>query len=307
MEPADVPTVLVVGSVNQDLVLEVPGLPSTGDTVLALRGEWSQGGKGGNQAVAVAAAGVRSVLCGAVGDDAWADGLVAGLRESGVGTGGLVHVSGSTGFAAVVVDRAGDNAIVVLPGANDALTPERVKDRVGDLEEFDLVLLQAEIPVPTIRWVLRRAHHAGLPTVLNLAPVVEIPRADLALASVVVVNEHEAAELLAQLSQPSQASPLTMAVQLSETLGNAVIVTRGAEGAVLADGRLVHELDGIPVAEVVDSTGAGDAFVGTLGASLARDGDLRQAMRDANEAGARAVTHVGARAALPSAELHALA
>ena len=269
--------VVVLGSLNVDLVAAVERHPRPGETVLAdgplLR---FAGGKGGNQAVAAAAAGAQVRLVGAVGPDDGGQAYLARLRSRGVDVSAVRTVEGvPTGQAWITVDDEGENAIVVIAGANAHVAGDDLTEQLGDLGPGDVLVLQLEVPIRTVAAAARAAHGRGARVVLNAAPYAALPHDVAALADPLVVNEHEALELA-----DSDASPTS------------VLVTFGPAGCSW-DG---ERFDGLPVddADVVDTTGAGDAFCGALAAALAAGADRGAAVRAATEAGAAAVQHRGA-------------
>lgn len=263
--------VLVLGSLNLDLVTRVRQQPRPGETV---RGEGLRrmaGGKGANQAAAAAAAGAQVRMIGAVGEDDAGSAYVARLEARGVDTSGIAVLPGEvTGTALIVVDERGENAIVVVAGANGRVGADAL-DPVDRLDEGDVLLVQLEVPLPTVAEACRRAAARGARVVLNLAPVADLPEDVIAVADPLVVNEHEAASL-------GEARPASLAT------------THGAAGADWDD---LH-VPAAPVAEVVDSTGAGDAFCGALAAALADGADRRTALEVAVAAGAEACAYEGA-------------
>ena len=268
--------VVVLGSLNVDLVTEVDRHPRPGETVLAV-GPLARlaGGKGGNQAVAAAEAGARVAMVGCVGGDD--DGLryLARLQARGIDTAGVRIVEGeSTGQAWVTVDGEGENAIVVVPGANGSVGAADLGtlDRLG---EGDVLLMQLEVPLRVVADAARRAQGRGARVVVNAAPYAALPHDVAALADPVVVNEHEA-----------------LALADSGIVPGSLLVTFGGEGCSW-DG---VEFPGAPVEapQVLDTTGAGDAFCGALAAALAEGVDRPEAVRRASEAGAAAVRRQGA-------------
>ena len=272
--------VIVLGSLNIDLVTHVERLPRPGETLLGAGLRRLAGGKGANQAVAAAAAGADVAMVGCVGGDEGGAAYLLRLRERGVDVSGVRTVPGeSTGHALIAVDDAGENSIIVIPGANALVPPD--PGLVAGIEPGDVLLVQLEVPVRTVAVVARAAHGAGARVVLNIAPYAAVPQDVVALADPVVANEHEAA-LLAD----------------SDAVAGSLLVTFGAAGA--AWGGMREPGLGVPAEEVVDTTGAGDAFCGALAAALAGGADREAAMSAALAAGAQAVRHTGAQ---PDAEL----
>ncbi|TPG19027.1 ribokinase [Pedococcus bigeumensis] len=268
--------VVVLGSLNVDLVATVERHPKPGETVLA-DGELQRfaGGKGGNQAVAAAAAGARVSFVGAVGSDEGGRAYLERLRSRDIDVSAVRTVDGtSTGQAWITVDDEGENSIVVIAGANAQVTADQLEG-LTDIGPGDVLLLQLEVPLRTVAAAARSAHGRGARVVLNAAPYAALPHDVVALADPLVVNEHEALQLA-----DSDAAPTS------------VLVTFGAAGCSWDGDRS----DGIPVddADVVDTTGAGDAFCGALAAALAAGATREQAVTAASEAGAAAVRHRGA-------------
>jgi ribokinase len=267
--------VVVIGSLNVDLVTRVERHPKPGETVVGRGLARFAGGKGANQAVAAAAAGATVVMVGCVGSDEAGSAYVARLSDLGIDVVAIrVQPDGPTGHALIVVDDASENSIVVVPGANAAVTVEDlgVLDSVG---QGDVVLLQLEIPLEVVAVAARRASSKGARVILNLAPYSALPPDVVALADPLVVNEHEAL-LLAD----------------SEAIPTSMVVTFGAAGAAWDGEQLTGPV--VEVSEVLDTTGAGDAFCGALGAALAAGVNRPAAMQAALTAGAEAVKHIGA-------------
>ncbi len=267
--------VVVVGSLNVDLVTRVERLPKPGETVLGVGLERLAGGKGANQAVAATASGAAVVMVGCVGADEPGSAYIARLLARGVDVAAIrVQPDCPTGHALITVDEAGENTIIVVPGANAAVTLDdlAVLDLVGP---GDVVLLQLEVPLQVVAAAARRGSARGARVVLNLAPYAVLPPDVVALADPLVVNEHEAL-LLAD----------------SEGLPASLIVTFGAAGAAWDLDRLSGPA--VEGSEVLDTTGAGDAFCGALSAALATGAGRREALQAALVAGGDSVRRAGA-------------
>ncbi|HEX2051879.1 MAG TPA: ribokinase [Actinomycetota bacterium] len=289
-------TVVVVGSVNVDLVTYVDRLPRPGETVVGGTFARAHGGKGANQAVAAARLGARAVLVGMVGDDDLGAAARAELAREGVDVDAVGESSRHTGVAQILVDRAGENLIAVASGANDDLTTERVEAALARVDAPHAVVLSVlEVPDDAVAAAARAAGARGWPFVLNPAPARAVAREVLASCAVVTPNEHE----LAGLGGGS-------ADELLGAGAGAVVVTRGAAGAELVRvGRAVHRQAAFE-ARPVDTTGAGDAFSGALAWALAEGRDLEHAVELAAAAGALATQKEGARGGMPArAELEA--
>ena len=267
--------VVVVGSLNVDLVTHVERHPKPGETVRGNGLERLAGGKGANQAVAASTAGASVAMVGCVGSDEAGSAYVTRLLALGVDVAAVrVEPDCPTGHALITVDEAGENAIVVVAGANAALAVEDL-EVLGSAGPGDVVLLQLEIPPAVVAAAARRASARGARVILNLAPYAALPPDVVALADPVVVNEHEAL-LLAD----------------SEALPASVVVTFGAAGAAWDGDQLTGPV--VDGDEVLDTTGAGDAFCGALSAALAAGSSRREALLAGLAAGAEAVRHLGA-------------
>lgn len=285
--------ITVVGSANIDYLVRVETAPTPGQTVLAHGLRKAPGGKGANQAVAAARLGGTVSFVGCVGDDDDGAMLLRELRAEGVDSADVEIISRqNTGLAIVAVDRFGENSIVVVPGANFALTETRVGRVVRRTPRESLLVLQAEIDPRIIRTAVASAAQPGARVVLNLAPFVQLPQDTLAACDPLVVNESEASALLgAQVDSVDAA--LAGAAQL-RTAVRSVVITLGAQGAVWAEGDGDGHVPAPTPPAVVDTTGAGDAFVGALAVRLAQGGKLAEAVAWGVAAGTFAVTRDGA-------------
>ncbi|MBW3085023.1 Ribokinase [Austwickia sp. TVS 96-490-7B] len=296
--------VAVLGSLNADLFARVERHPLPGETVLGDGGQARAGGKGANQAVAAALSGARVRMIGAVGSDGHAEVAVAGLRRSGCDLTGIRQVEGPTGLALITVDAAGENSIIVVPGAN-FLVGDPELAQLADLHAGDFLITQGELPVPVAAAAVRRAVDVGARPVINLAPVVDYPAEALLAANPLIVNEHEglgAAKILGVDVSPD-CPPADVICRLVDAGVASVVMTLGSHGALLltAAAREAGPVN-VPAESVtvVDTTGAGDAFVGALVASLAAGGDLVEAARRATRFAALSVTREGAQDSYPT-------
>jgi ribokinase len=293
--------VIVVGSVNVDLVVGVAELPAPGETVTGGRFSQHPGGKGGNQAVASARLGVTTAFVGAVGNDALGSEARASLESEGVDLQGLVTLEGEvTGVALITVDASGENTIAVAGGANVSLSPAHVQRAFSGLRprSGDVVLVGHEIRTPTTEAALRLTRDAGATAVLNPAPVGDLSMAVLRLANIITPNRGELIDLVDE-DRPD-AGPAARSL-LAGAPDLAVLVSLGADGALLvrSDGSLpIPALAGI---SVVDTVGAGDTLNGALAAGLASGLSLDEAARRAVVAASLAVTRAGAREGMPTA------
>ena len=268
-------SVVVVGSINMDLVVRVEHLPRPGDTVLGDRVLAIPGGKGANQAAAAARLGATVRMIGRVGDDAFGSQLIAGLRDDGVDVSTVaIDRSEPSGAALIVVETGGENTVTVAPGANARLGAEELASVRRVVRRGDVVVLQLEIPLDTVRQAVSAAREAGARVVLNAAP---------SAVDVLVLNEREADDLGGR--ELLRSAP-------------AVVVTLGEAGSMLYEDGLDTPVEPRRV-EAIDATGAGDAFVGALAFALARGESLVEAARLGGAAGAAAATRLGARPSLP--------
>jgi ribokinase len=281
---------VILGSINIDLVFEVERLPAAGETVLCPGYRRVPGGKGANQAVAAARAGAEVRFFGRVGEDDAGRLAVRSLARAGVDVGGILPSGRPTGTAVIGVDPRGENAIIVASGANLEVTSLQVPPEL--LGRGSTVLCQNEVPVGETLALLGRARAAGARTVLNLAPATVLPLADLRGLDFLVLNEAEAAALT------GCGEPRTAAAGLHDHIGATVVVTLGARGvlAATAEGRYLVPA---PAVRVVDTTGAGDAFVGVLAAALDLGAGPEEALRWASVAGGLACEALGAQSAIP--------
>lgn len=288
--------VVVLGSLNLDVVCRVETLPAPGETVAGLGVSQFPGGKGLNQAIAAARWDSPTAMIGAVGDDAAGQTLVGALSEAGADASAvLVNTAAQTGQAFIFVSAAGENVIVVAGGANLVLTaPPRF-----DLQGFTVALAQLETPIPATRALFEAVGAAGGLTLLNAAPAIEAGAALFPLADILIVNETELARYAKVAAAPERIEDIAvLARSLLCRPAQRVVVTLGAAGAAaVAAGRVIQ----VPghTAKVVDTTGAGDCFCGVLAAVLSEGGDLAEAMAQANAAAALSTEVHGAAVSMP--------
>ncbi|MGW6471551.1 ribokinase [Streptomyces nigra] len=283
--------IVVLGSTNMDLVTYVEKAPQRGETVTGREFRTIPGGKGANQATAAARAGGDVLMIGAVGNDAYGAQLRSALEHSGVDTDDLRTVEGPSGTAHIVVDDEGGNAIVVIPGANATLDHLSPGDE-GVIADADTLLLQLEIPLPAVLAGARAARRHGVRTVLTPSPARPLPDELLGAIDLIVPNEHEAATLTGR-TDPREAAGVLL------DLVPEVVVTLGASGSLYA-ARGAEPLT-VPALEVtaVDSTGAGDTFVGALAVALGEGRPMPDALAWASCAAALSVQREGATVSMP--------
>ena len=309
--------VIVVGSVNIDLVVTAARLPGPGETITGGRFSQHHGGKGGNQAVAAARLGATTCFVGAVGDDAFGRQAGAAMEAEGVDLSELRTLPGeTTGVALILVDAAGENSIAVASGANAALTPEHVRASLAALApgDGDVVLVGHEIPTESAHEALSLGRASGAITILNPAPATGIAAATLALADVLTPSEGELAVLAGGVGDagdtrggPAVAGAVGAETGVAGAVGRlrsagfsgACLVSQGAAGALLATAAGTMVVPARPV-QAVDTVGAGDTLNGALAAGLASGLDLAAAARRAVAAASLAVTREGARGGMPT-------
>lgn len=281
--------IVVVGSVNADLTVNVQRHPHPGETLLGSGGGITPGGKGANQAVAAARLGSSVALVGATGNDAHADDAKQLLIDAGVDLTAVETSPTPTGLAVITVAADGENTVMVVPGANGEVGAGVVDKHAALIADAELVLLQGEIPADGFARAVQLARGR---VVVNLAPVIEVDREALRKADPLIVNEHEA-----QLLLGAKSSPEVCADELLREFPS-VVVTLGADGALVGNGGGIVRVAS-PRVESVDSVGAGDAFTGALCHRLIQGDSLVEAARFAAKVGAFAVTRPGAQPSFP--------
>ncbi len=301
------PEITVVGSINMDLVIRCSKLPVPGETILAGSAAEVCGGKGANQAVAAARAGGSVRMIGRVGNDAFAQRLVANLSDCGVDTRGVsVSENSSSGLAVVAVEESGQNSIMVVPGANGVLSPDDVRRNQHVITSSKMLVLQLEVPLETVAEAIRIAREHQIPVILDPAPAPEVwpgalsnGRSGTTLLdgiSLICPNESEAARLtgtrVETLEDAEQA-----ARRLHEQGISAIAITLAERGVLLFDGVTMNHIKPF-VVKAVDTTAAGDAFAGALAVRWVETGDLSESLRFASAAGALAATRHGAQPAM---------
>jgi ribokinase len=292
--------IVVVGSINMDLVVHTPRLPVPGETVLGGNLQTSGGGKGANQAVAAARLGSPTVMLGCLGQDSFGDELFAGLENAGVDCSHVKRVPGvNSGVALIgIEDGTRDNFIIASGGANRLLHAADIESHADVITGAAVLVCQLEVPLDAVQAALQLAKQHGTRTILNAAPYCEFPAEWLALVDVLIVNETEAARLsglpVHELEEIEHAS----AVLLGRGVG-AVVITLGARGAHYVDAHQRAYYPAYPV-QPVDTVGAGDAFVGAFAVALAEARDVEETLRFSNAVAALATTRAGAQAAMPT-------
>ena len=288
--------IVTVGSINIDIIANVPRLPKPGETISGSAFATAPGGKGANQALAARRAGAQTVMVGAVGKDAFADGALALLKSGGVDLTRIREVSEPTGVAIIMVGGDGENVIAIISGANRHVA----NDQYGDLPfaKGDVLLLQLEIDFATVQAAIARARVYGATSILNIAPFHPDGVALMAEADITIANETEFADAAIAMALSGGTLEAKMRDFASRT-GRTILVTLGGDGAVAAYGSAFHAVPSLKITPV-DTVGAGDTFCGYLGAGLHAGLALPDAMRLAAAAGSLACLKPGAQPSIPT-------
>ncbi len=294
-------TIVVVGSINMDLAVRCPRVPSPGETILGSELRESPGGKGANQAVAAGRLGAGVAMVGCVGADSYGAALRASLEQSGVDIGSVLARGERSGVAIIQVAEAGENSIVVVPGANALVTPSDVEMALEGLPGARLMLLQLELPLATVQAAARLAKAREMRVILDPAPVQPLPDDLLRHIDILTPNEGEAARLVGHNGRVDVGSASRIAARLHERGPASVLVKLGPDGVVVLDQDAWYHVPGIHVA-TVDTTAAGDCLAGALAARLASGAALGDAVRFANAAAALSTTRKGAQTSMPLRE-----
>jgi ribokinase len=284
--------IIVFGSINLDLIFSVPHIPAIGETVLGPAIRIEPGGKGANQAVAAARDGASVILAAAVGRDTLAASALTWLRKANVDLTRLLETDANTGCAGIAVDPAGNNAIVVGSGANLAVRQTQIEDAL--LNPTSTVVLQMEVPTAENAALIHRARANGARVILNLAPAAPFPEATLREVDILVVNETESAWLANRLGCRDGAAEIhaRLGIMIVRTLGGDGLEMAGAEGVMAMPAQAVT---------TIDTTAAGDCFVGVLAAALDRGASLTSALNRATAAAALCCTRHGSQGSIPLA------
>jgi ribokinase len=290
--------ILVIGSLNMDLVARCEHLPSKGQTVFGQDFLTAAGGKGANQAVAAARLGARVTMAGCVGADAFGGALTAGLRDAGIDTDTVVPVDRPTGTALITIDAEGANTIVVISGANAACDTTLADRALANADGPGILLLQNEIPADVTAHAIRVAHAAGWFVVLNPAPAGPLATELLPLIDIIAPNETEAASITGR-PVSGRADALAAARHLVARGARGVLVTLGGDGALYCDASRCLHCPAVAV-RAIDTTAAGDAYIGALAAALAEGRGLPESLGFAAAAAGLSVTRLGAQPSLAS-------
>ncbi|MDD6214932.1 MAG: ribokinase [Firmicutes bacterium] len=290
--------ILIIGSINMDIVIETERFPKIGETIKGFGMMNSCGGKGANQAVASARQGAKTLMIGAVGDDEYGKELKKNLENSGVDTSGIQTVNGSSG-AAVITLYKGDNAIILNDGANAAVTPEFIKKNEHMIDDADIVVLQFEIPIDSVIFAAKLSHEKNKTVILNPAPMPKnMPREVLSYIDFLIPNRSET-ELLCGF-EIKNIKDAERAVKGINNMGvKNVIITLGSDGCIYNDVEGI-KTQSIYESKIVDTTGAGDSFVGAFAAKY--EGDIGKACEYATRVSSVTVSRRGAQQSIPTAE-----
>ena len=295
------PSIVVVGSSNTDMVVRVPHIPVPGETVLGGDFIVAAGGKGANQAVAAARLGATVFLVACLGEDTFGDNAIANFRREGIRTDYVVrYAEAPSGVALIFVGEEGENSIAVAPGANEHLSQAHLESAKKAIIESDVMLLELEVPLTTVSRAISMACQAGVRVILNPAPARPLSDELLAQVDIITPNESEAS-LLTGVGVTDLPSAKEAARALLRAGVGTVVITMGKRGALLTRDDDMVLVPGFAV-EAVDTTAAGDAFNGGLAWAWGRGMELDKAVRFANAVGALAVTKMGAQPSLPTFE-----
>ncbi|WP_448104515.1 ribokinase [Pedobacter panaciterrae] len=290
--------IIVAGSINMDMVVKTGHIPQPGETVLGGTFFMNPGGKGANQAVAVARLGGEVAFIGKIGDDVFGKQSSQLFDEEGISTLGMLSdPENPSGIALITVDQFGENSIVVAPGANARLEPADVEQAFCLYPEGKILLIQLEIPMLTVEFAARYAHGKGMTVILNPAPANDLTPELFSLIDIITPNANEA-EVLSGLKITDIASAKEAAETLRKQGVKNVIITLGKLGAVLLEEDVFYHIEA-PEVETVDTTAAGDVFNGALAVAVAEGRSLRDAASFACRAAAIAVTRLGAQSSIP--------
>lgn len=291
--------ILVIGSANADLTIHTDRMPMLGETITGFDFSLNSGGKGANQAIACAKLGGDVCFLGAVGNDAYGKKLIDDLKSVGVEFKGIVSDSVSTGTASITVVN-GDNFIILNEGANALLTPEIIIENEKLIKEADYLIMQLEIPVESVLCAARIANKNGTKVILNPAPFKDIPEELLMLTDIIIPNEHEA-RLLTGFDTDNESGCKAAIIMLKEKGIKAVIITLGSRGCFYNEGESILTCPAEKT-NVVDTTSAGDSFIGALCCKLTEEKNLSEAIRYATKAAAITVSRSGASCSTPFAD-----
>jgi ribokinase len=295
----DTPTIVVVGSLNTDMVIKADHLPSSGETIIGKTFFMNPGGKGANQAVAAARLGGNVTLITKTGNDIFGKQSERLFAEEGINTDFIVEdPDNPSGVALITVDRNAENCIVVAPGANGTLSPADLQNALPVIQRSAIVLMQLEIPIDTVEFVAQAAADRKVKVLLNPAPALELPDSVFRNLFMITPNRKEA-EMLSGIAVTDIESAKLAARAIKEKGVNYVVVTLGADGAVIVDDNMITHVTTYPV-KAIDTTAAGDVFNGAMAVGIADGNDVLAATAFACKAAALSVTKMGAQSSIPT-------
>ncbi|MGP7819357.1 ribokinase [Niallia sp. 01092] len=293
--------IVVVGSLNMDMVVKVKRKPEWGETILGSDFFMSPGGKGGNQAYAAGKLGASVAMIGRVGNDVFGNQLLQNLNEVGVDTSSIGRVENeSTGVAFINLNEDADNSIIVAPGANNLVTPEYIREHKQVICQAKLVIVQLEIPLESVIEVAKIAKAKNIPLMLDPAPARVLPDELYKMVNYITPNESEIS-VITNIDVSDIRSARIASVELLRKGVNTVFSKLGGQGVVVTNGNRTFTMDGYDI-QVVDTTAAGDAFAGALATALVSGKDIWSATQFANAVGAITVTRSGAQSSMPDME-----
>lgn len=284
--------VAVIGSLSTDFVVRTATLPHQGETVIGESFKTFFGGKGANQAIAAKRAGLDVYMFGAVGQDSFGKRLIENLQMNGIHTEGIESIENVESGSAHIQINEGDNRIIIIPGANNQVSITLIRKQLNLLQKMDLLILQNEIPMETIRFIIEFANEKKIKVLYNPAPVKNLDKKIIEMVDYLTPNEHECSSMF--LDKELQ--------KVLKQFPNKLIVTLGDKGAIYYDGSEIQQINSEKIRNVVDTTGAGDTFNGFLAKGIAEEMDLSKSIRLGNKAAALAIQHEGAQAGIPFIE-----
>ncbi len=287
--------ILVVGSMNMDLVVEAERYPDAGETILGNNFEQTPGGKGANQAVSIGKLKGNVGFIGACGEDYFGDELLTRMKQNGVEVEKVFRAKESTGVANITVEKQGVNRIIVVQGANKCLTPDLIDEFKEEIKKAEIILIQLEIPIETVLQVIELAHKLGTKVILDPAPAQNLPKNIYSKIDYLLPNEGELDQLVADYNLKTETEKIN---QLLNWGVGTVLVTKGKEGISVYDSQKKEDYQAIEL-EAVDTTGAGDAFAGAFAFGLKNNYSLRKAVQFANIVAGFSTTKLGAQRSFP--------
>lgn len=293
--------ITVIGSLNMDLVTNVENMPKVGETIIGSDFKEIPGGKGANQAVAIARLGGKVNMIGKVGDDGFGKTLLDSLKKDKINIDSVkIEKNTPTGVAIITVNGEGDNSIVVIPGANFKVCKEDIENNIETIEKSKMVIFQLEIPLETVKYGLKRSKELGKYTVLNPAPAKSLDEEMIKNIDLLIPNETEL-EVLSQMKIKDEKDFVNASKRLIEKGVKALIITMGEKGAFYIDKNCVKKFESKKV-NAVDTTAAGDSFIGGVVSYLSKGREIDEAISFASKVGAITVTRKGAQSSLPYLE-----